>query len=83
MTEVIKEEEHSAASDLLRSQYRADRVAGLEMSISPSSFFASPVYLPAFIFRSYHFGAKMHTFVSGIQPITFMQQVSNLQLLPA
>jgi len=65
VTEVIREEEQSAASDLLRSQYQADRVSGLQMSINPSSFSASPFYVPAFIFRSYHFGAKMHTFVSG------------------
>ena len=65
MTEVIREEEQSAASDLLRSQYRADRVAGLQMTINPSSFSASPMYVPAFVFRSFHFGAKMHTFVSG------------------
>ena len=65
VTEVIREEEQSAASDLLRSQYRADRVAGLQMSVSPSSFSASPMYVPAFVFRSFHFGAKMHTFVSG------------------
>lgn len=66
--EVINAEEESAASDMLRSQYQADRVAGLQMSISPSSFHASPIYVPAFIFRSYHFGAKMHTFVSGDSP---------------
>ena len=65
VTEVIREEEASAASDLLRSQYRADRVAGLQMSVNPSSFSASPFYVPAFVFRSFHFGAKMHTFVSG------------------
>jgi hypothetical protein len=53
---------------MLRSQYQADRVAGLQMSIIPSSFHASPIYVPAFIFRSYHFGAKMHTFVSGDSP---------------
>ncbi|CAK0753060.1 hypothetical protein CVIRNUC_002192 [Coccomyxa viridis] len=66
VTEVIREEEHSAATDMLRSQYQADRVSGLDMSISPSSFSASPFFVPAFIFRSYHFGAKMHTFVSGL-----------------
>ena len=65
VTEVIREEEQSAASDLLRSQYRADRVSGLQMSVNPSSFVASPFYVPAFVFRSFHFGAKMHTFVSG------------------
>ena len=67
-TEVIREEEHSAATDMLRSQYQADRVSGLDMSISPSSFSASPFFVPAFIFRSHHFGAKMHTFVSGRGP---------------
>ncbi|CAL5227592.1 g10591 [Coccomyxa viridis] len=66
VTEVIREEEQSAASDLLRSQYRADRVAGLQMSVNPSAFSASPFYVPAFVFRSFHFGAKMHTFVSGL-----------------
>ncbi len=65
VTEVIREEEQSAASDLLRSQYQADRVAGLQMSVNPSAFSASPFYVPAFVFRSFHFGAKMHTFVSG------------------
>ena len=67
-SEVINAEEESAASDMLRSQYQADRVAGLQISISPSSFHASPIYVPASVFRSYHFGAKMHTFVSGDTP---------------
>lgn len=37
----------------------------MDMDISFYSIGAAPVYVPAFVFRSTHFGNKLRTFVSG------------------
>ncbi len=62
-------QEGNAAEDLLRSSFDCDRVAGVDMDFSITAMRSSPLYVPAYIFRSQHFGTKMRTFVSGqLQP---------------
>lgn len=66
-TDWMRKEEVSAAEDFLKSGYDADRVAGVDLDFSLDAFASSPLYVPAHVFRSQHFGAKMRTFVSGAQ----------------
>jgi hypothetical protein len=61
----MRKQEADAAEDLLRASYDADRVAGLDMDFGVQAFRTSPLYVPAHIFRSQHFGTKLRTFVSG------------------
>ena len=63
--EVIREEEESAAAKMLRRKYAADKVEDLEMFISHCIITATPFYVPAYVFRSHHYGRKLRTFVSG------------------
>ena len=61
----MRKQEADAAEDYLRATYEADRVAVLDMDFAVRQFRASPLYVPAYIFRSRHFGTKLRTFVSG------------------
>ena len=65
MSEWMRSQEGEAAEDLLRSNFDCDRVAAVDMDFSITSMRSSPLYVPAYIFRSQHFGTKMRTFVSG------------------
>ncbi len=73
VTDWMRRQETDAATDFIRRAFDADRVAALDMDVSITAMRSSPLYVPAFIFRSQHFGTKMRTFVSGRPP---------LQLLP-
>ena len=64
-TDWMRKEEVGSAEGFLKSVYDADRVAGVDLDFSLGAFASSPLYVPAHVFRSRHFGAKMRTFVSG------------------
>ncbi|KAK9906709.1 hypothetical protein WJX75_006533 [Coccomyxa subellipsoidea] len=66
VSEWMRSQEGDAAEDLLRSSFDCDRVAAVDMDFSIVSMRSSPLYVPAYIFRSQHFGTKMRTFVSGV-----------------
>lgn len=61
----MRKEEVSSAEGFLKSAYDADRVARVDLDFSLDAIASSPLYVPAHVFRSQHFGAKMRTFVSG------------------
>ena len=61
----MRKQEADAAEDWLRATYEADRVAGLDMDFGVRGCRTSPLYVPAYVFRSRHFGTKLRTFVSG------------------
>ena len=63
--EWIEEEESSRARRFIRSSFRCDHVGQLKIDVQLSGVRTSPVYVPAFVFRSSHFGSKLRTFVSG------------------
>ena len=65
----MEAEETRAAEALAMRATRADRVGRLGLSVRAVRVEAAPVYVPAYVFRSTHFGAKLRTFVSGA-PVT-------------
>jgi hypothetical protein len=65
----MEAEETRAAEALAMRATRADRVGRLGLSVRAVRVDAAPVYVPAYVFRSTHFGAKLRTFVSGA-PVT-------------
>lgn len=69
VTDWMRQQETEAAEGLLRTAFNADRVGSVNMDFTVASMRSSPVYVPAYIFRSQHFGTKMRTFVSGNAPI--------------
>ncbi len=65
VTEWMRQQETEAAEGVVRSMFNADRVGSMDLDVAILSMRSSPVYVPAYIFRSQHFGTKMRTFVSG------------------
>ena len=53
----------------------------MDIHISFSDIRASPVYIPAFVMRSTHFGRKLRTFVSGTLPVSPPKFQDLIQLL--
>lgn len=74
--EWIEGEEAERARSLVRSSFRCDRVGQLKMDVRLSDVRTAPVYVPAFVFRSTHFGAKLRTFVSGFSPTAYEKSSS-------
>ncbi|CAL8462316.1 g1849 [Coccomyxa elongata] len=66
VTDWMRQQETEAAEGLVRTAFNADRVGSVNMDFTVVSMRSSPVYVPAYIFRSQHFGTKMRTFVSGV-----------------
>lgn len=64
----MEAEETRAAEALAQRATQADRVGRLGLSVRLAGVRAAPVYVPAYVFRSMHFGSKLRTFVSGGAP---------------
>lgn len=70
--------EVSRAAAALRHEFRADRVAAVDLTFDPSvddgsgigggGVAASPLYVPAFVFHWSHYGTRVVTVVSGSAP---------------
>lgn len=61
----MEAEETRAAEALAQRATQADRVGRLGLSVRLAGVRAAPVYVPAYVFRSMHFGSKLRTFISG------------------
>ncbi len=64
----MEAEETRAAEALARSATQADRIGSLGLTVRLVRVHAAPTYVPAYVFRSTHFGSKLRTFVSGVAP---------------
>lgn len=56
------------AGAALRAEYRADRVGSVDLAVHPASILASPVWAPAWRFEFDHYGTRLSTLVSGLDP---------------
>ena len=64
----MEAEETRAAEALAQRATQADRVGRVGLSVRLAGVRSAPVYVPAYVFRSMHFGSKLRTFISGGAP---------------
>ncbi|KAK9807034.1 hypothetical protein WJX72_011376 [[Myrmecia] bisecta] len=62
----LTSQEHKTANEFLRSSTGASQVGAMDIDVDIFSLSAAPVYVPVFVFSSLHLGAKVRTFVSGV-----------------
>jgi hypothetical protein len=70
----IAQQERDAAHGFVRRTYECDQVGWVDMDVSFVSMQTSPLYVPAFVFRSEHLGTKMRTYVSGAATRSCLEQ---------
>lgn len=69
MKNYIEAIERNKAVEVIKGMYKCDDVRFVQMSVEMRSYLASPIYVPVYIFSNTYRGAKVRSFVSGLDPL--------------